>query len=162
MREEWIEIEGGNPALKLWPETEVEAALRAVERALLGATLAEASRIDAGIHRQIEQAVCACRHLTGYGMYLEIALPSDSQPSQSVRRTAGGATLTWRDTAKAPLAAVAFFKDGLLEFLEVFPSDGEGWSVDECRTITSASLDAVEICAEVDRDLLDPGLGSAG
>jgi hypothetical protein len=156
MREEWIEVKGGRPALKLWPESAGERALQTVERALLEATLEVAATRDQELHSQVEQAVCACRDFTGYGMFLHFVLPPDVQASQSLARTVGGATLTWRDSASSPLAAVAFLKAGVLELLEIYPSDGESWTVDACRAITAAALDAVDVRADVDRDTHGP------
>jgi hypothetical protein len=144
MRHEWIDIEGGTPTLKLWPETEEERTLKAVERAFLAATLTKLSGSDADVAGQIEHAFCTCRHMTGYGAYIELALPGHCRPSQSVKHDAGGAILVWRGSERM-LQSIAFFKDGLLDFLEIIPADGELWSVDECLAITSASIEAVRI-----------------
>lgn len=144
MRQECIEGEGDHPTCRLWPETDQERALKAVERAFLAATLTKLSSNDPAVVGQIERAVCTCRHLTGYGMFIELAVPGDCQRSLGVKRDSGGAVLVWRGSERM-LQSIAFFEDGLLDFLEIVPVDGEPWSCDECLAITSAPIEAVEI-----------------
>jgi hypothetical protein len=144
MRREQIQTAGGAVALKLWPETEQEQALTPIERAFLAATLTQLSASDPTVRNQIEHAACTCRHATGYGMYLELAIPSSCRASSSVKRDAGGAILVWRGSERM-LQSIAFFKHGLLDFLEIIPVDGDSWAADECLAITSARIDAVDI-----------------
>jgi hypothetical protein len=138
MREQWKRVEGGTPALSLWPETEQEQQLTAVERSLLEATLARAVRNYEDLCAQIELVRCTCRDFTGYGAYLHLEVPGSLPGAASAERAMGEARINWVSREREDLRTVVFFEHGRLAALELYPGDGENWTVTDCREILSA------------------------
>lgn len=147
MREDWIPIKGGTPALHLWPEDETERATTPVERALLDylgqQMIAAQPELDfVACFRGIR---VSCREFTGYGAYLVFYREDHTGAFNIMRDDPGGsALLNWAASDQPPLLAQVYSTSSGL-FLELVPIDGENWLADECREIVFADLSEVVI-----------------